>query len=425
MSTAVLQILPPVFPEHTTSLALSTSALSANLVNGNFPDLLKVVVFPITIFVTMLENMFLGGVQIATEIAIALFTIAILIQIIKWMMGEGNINSFLLEFFKKLVLMVVLIVFLDYAYKILPMFGLLFLQLGQALGASGTGVSYSAISSNMASDYTNPFLNVLLIFQDLVNLTNIAVAGTIFTPLDWLNPGDVMQFGVYTIAAVLFIIVIGLLCLYMAADFLLIQFEVLLTMCLGVIFLGFLALDATKSYGTNFIKSLVSAGFRLMGVVIVIIMANILGTYYANLISGAAQGMGATTILATFLSTVDTGLGFTGGIPVIAIKAAQGQAFIFMAGIAGVFLFGLIAFTVYMVPKILGNIISGSTGAMSAAGTMSGAAAVGGAVIGAGAAVVTGGASLAAAEGISALTSTMKEHGKDHQKMMDELNKKS
>ena len=99
MSTAVLQILPPVFPEHTTSLALSTSALSANLVKGNFPDLLKVVVFPITIFVTMLENMFLGGVQIATEIAIALFTIAILLHLIKWMMGEGNINSIFIRIF--------------------------------------------------------------------------------------------------------------------------------------------------------------------------------------------------------------------------------------------------------------------------------------------------------------------------------------
>ena len=59
-TTSVLQILPSVFPKHTTSLALSTSALSANLVKGNFPDLLKVVVFPITIFVTMMENMFVA-----------------------------------------------------------------------------------------------------------------------------------------------------------------------------------------------------------------------------------------------------------------------------------------------------------------------------------------------------------------------------
>ena len=49
----------------------------------------------------MIENLFVGGVQIAIELAITSFTIAILLHLIKWMMkGGANINSFLLEFFQ-------------------------------------------------------------------------------------------------------------------------------------------------------------------------------------------------------------------------------------------------------------------------------------------------------------------------------------
>ena len=37
----------------------------------------------------MIENLFVGGVQIAIELAITSFTIAILLHLIKWMM-EGR-----------------------------------------------------------------------------------------------------------------------------------------------------------------------------------------------------------------------------------------------------------------------------------------------------------------------------------------------
>jgi hypothetical protein len=99
MSSPFLQILPNAFPSAAIPLALNTKDLASGIAAGNFVDLLKVISYPITIFVDMLENLFVGGVHIAIEIAISLFTIAILLHLIKWMMGEGNINSIFIRIF--------------------------------------------------------------------------------------------------------------------------------------------------------------------------------------------------------------------------------------------------------------------------------------------------------------------------------------
>jgi hypothetical protein len=420
-------ILPSPFPTSPIPLSFTTTSLASNITSsagGAFPNTYAIALYPVTEFIIMLENMFLGGVHLAVEIGIALFTIAILINLIKWMMGEGNINSFLLEFFKKLVLMVVLIAFIENAGAVLPALAKLFVSLGEGLGLSGAG---GGLSSSAASTLENPFLNFELIGVNWVSILKIAVwanstpANNTYIIGGLITATNVLE---WTVIALVLAIPVILLCLYLAVDFIAVQFEYLFTMCLGIIFLGFLALDATKSYGTNFIKSLVGTGLRLMTVIMVIIMANIMGVYYSDLLADVANGS-AKLAVASLLKTLsgDIGTGFT--LSPISLSSASGNQFIVLSEIAGIFLYGLIAFLIYMVPKIMSNIVSGSTGAMSAAGTLAAGAAVGGAIVGVGAAAVTGGASVAAAQGISALSSGVKEHAKDHQNMMDELNKKS